>query len=572
MKTSINSKLFFVFVFFIAVAFRVYGINWDSGFHLHPDERAIIMAALTLHLPTSLGELLSPASSLNPHFFAYGNFPLYLLAFFGWLGGIFNPFLGSYDGILFIGRTLSVFFDLGTVCLLYLLGRRLRSPLIGLLAAFFYAVSLLPIQLSHFFAVDTPLTFFSTLFLYLLIRYYEKPAIKKAVLLGITFGLSLTTKASAVVLAVPLGVTLLVDDTLLACRRVRHLPRLKPFLRHISPLLLSLLVTGVALGITAFLTEPYGFIDRQEFLNQLGQQSAMTKDPFLFPYTLQYVGITHYIYEIRNLVFFGQGILLSLLSYLGIFYTVWQIIVKKKDRKWAQELILLVFAASYFGIVGNFAVGYMRYLLPLYPLLAIFAALLAEDILRRLAYLSRFLAYFIPILFGASLLLYPLTFLHIYAVPNTRVQATAWILQHIPAGSRLAVEHWDDALPLTGQGSYRIATLPLYDPDTAAKWQQINRTLEATDYIIIASMRLAAPLQRLTNCRVLPPDRCYPITAAYYKSLFSGSLGFTKVADFTVYPTVPFLHIPIPDDSADESFTVYDHPHVMLFKKIDRTK
>ena len=62
----------------------------------------------------------------------------------------------------------------------------------------------------------------------------------------------------------------------------------------------------------------------------------------------------------------------------------------------------------------------------------------------------------------------------------------------------------------------------------------------------------------------------------YYKDLFAernllgSKLRFVKVKEFTAYPMIrvgPF-HITIPDDTADESFTVYDHPKVMIFKKI----
>jgi len=68
-------------------------------------------------------------------------------------------------------------------------------------------------------------------------------------------------------------------------------------------------------------------------------------------------------------------------------------------------------------------------------------------------------------------------------------------------------------------------------------------------------------------CAKLPSDRCYQRTAIYYQELFSGKLGFKKVAEFTQYPTIPFLNIEIDDQKADESFTVYDHPKVMIFKK-----
>ena len=49
------------------------------------------------------------------------------------------------------------------------------------------------------------------------------------------------------------------------------------------------------------------------------------------------------------------------------------------------------------------------------------------------------------------------------------------------------------------------------------------------------------------------------------KPPFKSPLGFELIATFESPPTLGFLTFP--DQSADESFTVYDHPKVMVFKK-----
>ena len=55
----------------------------------------------------------------------------------------------------------------------------------------------------------------------------------------------------------------------------------------------------------------------------------------------------------------------------------------------------------------------------------------------------------------------------------------------------------------------------------------------------------------------------------FYADLFSNKLNYKKVAEFVSYPKLEIGNwkLEIRDDVADESFTVYDHPKVLIFKK-----
>ena len=56
------------------------------------------------------------------------------------------------------------------------------------------------------------------------------------------------------------------------------------------------------------------------------------------------------------------------------------------------------------------------------------------------------------------------------------------------------------------------------------------------------------------------------MTTRYYDLLFQGELGFELVQEF---PSRPRLGpVEFNDDDADESFTVYDHPKPIVFKKV----
>ncbi|MBU4098776.1 glycosyltransferase family 39 protein [Patescibacteria group bacterium] len=572
---KLSTKFILFGILLLAAFLRFYNLNWDQGYHLHPDERAIIMKVVELRFPVdNLTSFFTPESTWNPHLFAYGSFPFYLLKIIGEGLGFLEPAFTTYGLINIAGRFMSAIFDLGTVLLIFYLGKKLHSLTVGYLSALFYAVSVLPIQLSHFYAVDTLLTFFSLAALYQLILFYDKPSSKRAMLIGVFFGMALVTKISALVLLVAIGATLVADFTLLFLKQP-HRPRL--WLPHVPSFLKHLIFYAVIISITTIIifiiSEPYALIDFKEFWRQTMEQSAMTHNAFTFPYTLQYVGKIPYLYELKNIFLWGMGPFSATLAFAGAIYFFSLIYAKDKHGKWAKEIIIAVFFLTYFLVVGKFAIGFMRYMLPIYPLLCLFAALAAFKFMKFLknTIKNRFLLYALYAISYTLIFIWPLSFIHIYTQPNTRVATTSWILKNIPPGKTIAIEHWDDGLPLSGGQSYQTLTLPLYDPDTPEKWQNINSLIARTDYVIIASNRLYVPLQKLTDCDHLPPGRCYTKTTEYYQMLFSGRLGFKKVAEFTSYPTIPFINIPLNDQGADENFTVFDHPKVMIFQKIKAT-
>ncbi len=563
---KISPKILLLGIFLLAGIFRLYNINWDQGNHLHPDERAIVMTVDKLKFPQSLTEFLSPASTWNPHFFAYGSFPMYLLRITGDSLGLIDPSFAQYDAITLVGRFISTLADIFTVFILFMLGKKLFDDKVGLLAAFFYSISVLPIQLSHFFAVDTILTCFVIATLYSLLAFYEKPTVKKSLFVGLFFGLSLATKVSALVLLASIVLALVVDFVLIFLKIPHHpkrwLPHLPNSLKHLFKF--GIIICFITVAVLVLL-EPYALIDFKAFWLQTLQQSTLTNNPFYFPYTLQFVGKTPYIYELRNVFFWGLGPFISTLSFTGLIYLITQLFNDRKNPRFAKAIILLAFFLGYFFVVGKFAVGFMRYMLPVYPLFALSAGVLFCKLIYSIK--STNLRITLGYLLLAACLIWPLSFMHIYQKNNTRTDATNWINQNIPRGSTLAIEHWDDSLPMQGQENYNMLTLPLYDIDNDQKWILINQQLEDADYVILASNRLSGPIRRLTDCSKLPPDRCYTKASAYYKNLLDENLGFTKVAEFTNYPTIPILNIPIVDENADESFSVIDHPKVMIFQK-----
>jgi hypothetical protein len=303
--------------------------------------------------------------------------------------------------------------------------------------------------------------------------------------------------------------------------------------------------------------------------------------------TIAMLGFALYILTIKKFIEKLGGIKKSIQSLLNV-------LIRRRNVKYQVHndngltpyyavlmTIYLLFYLFYFLILGRSAVKFMRYMLPLYAPLCVLGGFALDEFLtyyhktknkptimqiRMKPFVNGFA---MVLLIGA--VVWTLMFEQIYRSEHTRIAASDWMFYHIRPGSAVAVEHWDDRLPLPiHQNSYDVKELTLYDPDTPEKWQRLNGLLQETDYIVIASNRLYTPLMKLTDCKKLPPGRCYEQTAEYYRKLFSGDLGFRKAAEFTSYPKLQIgtWNIQIPDDSADESFTVYDHPKIMIFKKI----
>ena len=132
------------------------------------------------------------------------------------------------------------------------------------------------------------------------------------------------------------------------------------------------------------------------------------------------------------------------------------------------------------------------------------------------------------------------------------------------SGAQLINESsWDDGLPLRMDGYdafggiYGGHNLELYWEDDEAKRERMLVILAQGDYILISSNRQYASIPRL-------PTR-YPLTIAYYDALFSGELGFELAAEFESAPNLGSWQFS--DQAAEEPFTVYDHPKVLIFRK-----
>ncbi len=549
----IHRHKYFIILFLIAFVLRVIGIDWDEGMHFHPDERMLIMVADRVNFFTQL----------NPDFFNYGSLPVYILKGTSQLLSLaLQTNIATYDGMLYVGRALSLINDLIVIGLIYNISHFLFNKKYAALAAvFFYVFAFFPIQNTHFFIVDTFLNVFTTTLIYLLLKYLKDQTIKKAALIGIIFAAAITTKVTALLFS-----PIIVLVVFLATHgKMKH--RIIDTAQHGAIILCTTL-------LFSFIFMPFAFIELTQFLNEISMQLKMNSDPYIFPYTLQYVGTLPYWYYLKNIAIWGLGPFISAFFLLGVYEHGVQFSIANIKKSYAKNhkhvwtfVIFYLFYIVYFVVIGKSAVKFMRYMLLMYPFFSILAGYGAYELFASMS--TKMRKVILPLTFGL-VILWTLAFVNIYSQRTTRLRASNWIYSYIPTGSTLAVEHWDDRVPVFDIGRYNYQELTLYDrPDDEIKWQVLNQKLASSDYIVIASNRLYVPLQKLNDCEKY--TSCYPITAQYYKDLFEGKRGFTKVAEFSSYPNLPLgpWTFEIIDDAADESFTVYDHPKIMIFKKVN---
>ena len=162
----------------------------------------------------------------------------------------------------------------------------------------------------------------------------------------------------------------------------------------------------------------------------------------------------------------------------------------------AVEWLLLSWVIPFFLITGWFEVKFPRYLLPIYPLMILWAA---EWLVRKYRSGSLFGRIAAPLVVAGTLAA-AVAFMSIYTRPHTVVTASEWFYKHIPPDSKVLTQDWDEgfpfALPGTNPGRYKIVPFGYYEPDSAAKMQKLSQELATSDYIAFQTKRLYGAVTR----------------------------------------------------------------------------
>jgi len=452
----------------------------------------------------------------------------------------------NYNAFTLQGRFFSALADTIVILLIYKSVKLLEDKYklnsnVKYLASFSYATFVLPIQLSHFFITDTFLNLFLFSSFFFALSYFIKRSSANLIISAIFFGLSISTKISAIYL-LPLILSLLITPA-------GSLK--KSLLRFVG----NVFLFGIISFFISKLAYPYMYYSSNifdprlnpDFLKNINTLKILSQKTSIYPPNIQWINKIPIIFPLKNLILFGIGIPAFILFVAGLVNTA-------KIRAGIIFSLFAFWIVIFFIYQGTQTVMTLRYFLIIYPFIAIFVGIGLDQLTRKINKIAFYLLLI-------AMFISPLMFLSIYTKPHTRTSATNWILENIPYGATLLTEHWDDSLPLTGYQNYKVIQLPVFDQDTDGKWKKMTDSLSQGDYYILSSNRAWGSISRA-------PEK-YPRIAKFYKDLFYGKLEYKKIKEFTSYPSLSYLGIPItfPDDFAEENFTVFDHPKVMIFKK-----
>ncbi len=506
-------------LFLIALFTRFYRLDWADGFFTHPDEN---------NMATAITEL--SFNNLNPHFFAYGQFPLYLVFF---TQQILR--LSGFASAVLLLRFYSAFFSSLSLLVFYQISKILfSSPLTRLtfLALLIFSPGL--IQMAHFGTTESILFFvFSSSFL-LSAKILTNQHPKRYLLLSsLVCGLGLASKITALVFCLPIFLAFFM-------RYIQSGQIKKLFFSSFAFSLFTLIIF-IALS-------PYNLFAWSDFLSTINYEISVANGSSPVFYTRQFIDTLPYWFQLTKILPYTSGLSVFIISLLSLaFLPLYFFSTKnspKNTLKYPLFFIILLSSLVYFFYIGVQFVKWIRFFSPLFFLPPLLSTIILSKIKNRSFY-------FLLI----SLCLLPgLVFFSRYFFPDPRLFASSWIDQNLPADSFIFSEAGNILnLPLNTKNPYQVENFDFYTLDSQPQ------ALSDLIYKLSQSQYLLIPSRRIFKSQNSPS---FPISHRYYQALFSGQLGFSPLKKF-FYPGSLVLD----PEQAEETWTVFDNPTIRLYQK-----
>ncbi|MCC6191961.1 MAG: glycosyltransferase family 39 protein [Anaerolineales bacterium] len=535
------------------VVFRFSWVNWNEDADLHPDEYGLTGTLTQLAIPATLGEYFNTRiSPLSPYQkydvdgtplppsaehrmpdnrMRWGQWPLTIIRWMAEATG--NT---GYGELRLMGRRLSALADTLALGVIFLIGWRLHSRRVGLMAAALSALSVMQIQQAHFMTADNFGTLFTALAMYAAVRVATGPGPAAATddrrpstdpgtarpaagrppalvwygLFGLFFGLALASRINLAPLAAEIVVAAVIAYAVDWQRGARDRGGL------LSEAALRLGLAGLVAVFTFRVAQPMSFRaetgdttlltlnPNPEWLASMAVAQAESSGEGGGPPGEQWTDRPALVFPFVNMVVWGMGLPLGLMAWAGLLWAAWRSFQPADEVSWKLHALPLTWAGGYFLFMGTRWVKSIRYFLPIYPFMALLAAwaIVALWKLGRADHAARQAARSqgdrgpqgraaegaafdqrtspsrrpspwyrrAAVLLGALVLggtlVWAWGFTSIYRNTNTRVTATRWVFQNVPAPLNLQIQTMDglrseplsvpDGLTVGAETPYRL--------------------------------------------------------------------------------------------------------------------
>ncbi|MDX6689847.1 MAG: hypothetical protein QOG15_1304 [Solirubrobacteraceae bacterium] len=437
----------------LALGLRLWGVRYGLPLAYNLDERS--------HFVPRAVEFFQ-SDSLNPH---YQLNPSGLIE---WIAaalaithphGVVKTWNTDPADVWTVARVASALLSTSAIAFIYAAGVRLFDRRAGLVAAALLATSFLPVHYAHLALNDAPSLAPSALALFAIAGVLRFGRARDYALAGFALGLAIGFKYNAAYLLA----ALLIAAALRASGRFSEIGG--DGRRRLTPALSGLALAGAALVAGFLITDPYSLLDLDRFRADLKHLSDYTKGGLLLGET-QRSGYVYYLWSIG----WGLGIVPAVLTVAG------GVRLLLRDRLTA--LVLIPGPLVFLAYIGTQERHFARYVMPLFPVFCLLAAAgavwLGSWLAGRFGWDGRraaVLGVAVAVIACAQGLVYSVHNDIVLTRQDTRDATRAWMVDHIPAGTRILVE------PLVPQEWYRDGGLPVADRSQENfRWTRFIRT------------------------------------------------------------------------------------------------
>jgi 4-amino-4-deoxy-L-arabinose transferase-like glycosyltransferase len=395
------------------LALRLWGIKQGLPYSYNVDEATHFVPRAVAFF----GHDLNPRYFLNPPGYSYLLHVVFEL-WFGSADAVNRAYATDPTSLFVVARVVAAVLGTITVWLVYLAAGRFFNRTIGLLAAAIMSVAFLPVFYSHLALNDVPTLAPLALSLYGIAGVMRRGRRGDYLIAGLGIGLAAATKYTG-------GITMLCLLAAFVCDAAGE-----SFGQSARRLLLAL---GLAL-VAFVIANPYSVLDFSSFQAGVNSQASLAagQDPVKLG-TTPGSGITYYLWTFT----WGLGWGPTLAAVGGAALLV-------ARRRIAMTLVLLPAPIAFIIFMGDQQRFFGRWLMPIFPIVAILGAYGAYEAARSVVRWTRLRPSFVGTLTAVLVLSQSLVAVlhndHVLSRPDTRNLTREWMVGHVPAGAKVVIE------------------------------------------------------------------------------------------------------------------------------------